>query len=359
MNQHSYSLQKYSGTRSRFECPACGQKHCFTRYVDEDGNFLSELVGRCDHESSCGYHYTPKDYFRDHPEANSGHDWRELTDEERKRLFPVKKPQPPLCTIPIEYVTKSVRPEYHSSLTQFLSDKIDPLVLEGVVCLYQVGVTKNRSAIFFQLDTQGRCRSGKVMKYDSSTGHRIKDEKVPNAITWIHSILKKQGVLPEDWTMTQCLFGEHLLPKYPDSKVALVESEKTAIICAAFMPRYVWVATGGKSQLGDKLKVLRGRDVIAFPDADAFDEWSTKLKGIPGVSIKISDYLEKNASLEDKQAKVDIADLLLRNNAPPTPVKMTEPEDPILRYFSPEHREEIKALIDDFDLIPVSVTKIE
>ena len=358
MDQHSFSLQKYAGTRSRYECPACGQKRCFTRYVDENGDFLSEEVGRCDHESSCGYHYTPKDYFRDHPDAKSGHDWRELTYEERQRLLPTKKPQQPLCTIPQEFVTRSVRPSVHSSLTQFLATKIDPLVLECVICEYQVGVTKDRSAIFFQIDSHGRCRSGKVMKYDSSTGHRIKDERIPKAITWIHTLLKKSGVLPDTWTMTQCLFGEHLLPKYPDRKVALVESEKTAIICAAKIPQYIWVATGGKSQLGDKLAVLRGRDVIAFPDSDAYDEWSQKLVGIPGVSIKISDYLEKNATEADRQAKVDIADLLLHQDSPAAPVKVTPPEDPILKYFAPEHRENVKALIEELDLMPVSITKI-
>jgi len=26
-------------------------------------------VGKCDHEQSCGYHYTPREYFRDNPEA--------------------------------------------------------------------------------------------------------------------------------------------------------------------------------------------------------------------------------------------------------------------------------------------------
>ncbi len=59
------------------------------------------------------------------------------------------------------------------------------------------------------------------------------------------------------------MFGEHLLKKYPDKPVCLVEAEKTALICAAMVP--VWVAVGGKTQLGDKVEVLYGRTVIAFP----------------------------------------------------------------------------------------------
>lgn len=68
------------------------------------------------------------------------------------------------------------------------------------------------------------------MKYNRETGHRIKDEAMPNRITWVHSLLKKQGVLPQEWELTQCLFGEHLLKKYPDKPVCLVEAEKTALI---------------------------------------------------------------------------------------------------------------------------------
>ena len=63
-----YNLQKYNGINSRYTCPRCGRKRCFTLYVDEKGEPLHESVGRCDHSSSCAYHYTPKQYFADHPE---------------------------------------------------------------------------------------------------------------------------------------------------------------------------------------------------------------------------------------------------------------------------------------------------
>ena len=38
------------------------------------------------------------------------------------------------------------------------------------------------AAIFFQIDQEGRCRTGKIMKYDAETGHRIKDPNVPGAL---------------------------------------------------------------------------------------------------------------------------------------------------------------------------------
>lgn len=360
MNRHSYSLQKYAGTQSRHTCPNCGGKRCFTRYIDEEGNYLSDEVGRCDHESACGYHYTPSDYFRDHPDAKPGHDWRELTAEERIRLLSKPKPQTPICTIPEAIITRSVRPEIHSNLTLYLSTILDPVVLEGVIFLYRLGVTKDRDTIFFQIDAQGRCRTGKIMKYNPSTGHRIKDENVPSKITWVHSLLKARGSLPPSWTLTQCLFGEHLLPQYPQRKVALVESEKTAVICAALMPSYIWLATGGKTQLGDKLSVLAGREVIAFPDVDGYEEWKKKLSTSGSLNIRISDYLEKNATPEDREAHIDIADLLLRQNSQTqrSETAHQKPENSILKYFAPEHREQVQLLIDELDLVPVSITKI-
>ena len=96
---HTYSLQKYAGPSSRYTCPNCGGAHKFTRYVDEEGNILAENVGRCDRESSCGYHYTPKQFFQDHPEARpDADDWRKAPDWLKKTCPPCPPcpPRPPV-----------------------------------------------------------------------------------------------------------------------------------------------------------------------------------------------------------------------------------------------------------------------
>ena len=60
------------------------------------------------------------------------------------------------------------------------------------------------------------------------------------------------------------------------------------------MPKYIWLASGGKSQLKpEKLSVLKGRRVIAFPDVDGYQEWKEKLSKIEGLTITVSDVLEK------------------------------------------------------------------
>lgn len=87
------------------------------------------------------------------------------------------------------------------------------------------------------------------MQYNPDDGHRVKNGQT-STVDWIHSLLKRRHELAEEWQLSQCLFGEHLLNTYPDKVVVLVESEKSAVIGSAIFPGYVWLATGGKSQLG-------------------------------------------------------------------------------------------------------------
>ena len=346
---HTYCLQPYKGPGSRFTCPACGEKHCFTLYVDESGDYLNEAVGRCNHESRCGYHYTPKQFFADNPSACS--DWKE-------NFFRVPQPvvkntvKKQLWTITTDIVKSTVNPAIDSDFTLFLRGLIGKKNTVSTVKEYHIGVTKRRDVIFYQIDTQGRCRTGKIMKYDRETGHRVKDEKVGGRITWVHSLLKQSrnpGLrLPEDWELTQCLFGEHLLRQYPLKNVALVESEKTAVICSSFWPEYIWLATGGKSQLNDRLQVLRGRKVVAFPDVDGFSEWKEKLSRVRGLDITVSDVLEKEASFEDRENHVDIADLLIRQHR-----KEHMDITPVERYEEPRMHPtflKLKGLVGGYDM---------
>ena len=103
-----------------------------------------------------------------------------------------------------------------------------------------------------------------------------------------------RGRVPPEWRLTQCLFGEHLLHDKVNANVALVESEKTAVICSLLLPEYIWLATGGKSRFNDRLMVLKGRKVTDFPDIDGYDEWRKKAKNYPMLDITISDILERN-----------------------------------------------------------------
>ena len=379
---HFYSLAKYRGKSSRLACPNCGRQFCFTPYVDPDGNILSEECGRCDHESSCGYHFTPHQFFQMHPEAKpQTEDWRKEPDWLRQSQYRSKpkteiktKPTPPpttgICTIPMETVLKTVRTKPVSDFLYYLCNLFDVDTILRLVREYLIGVTKAGDAIFYQIDRQGRCRTGKVMKYNRDTGHRIKDESVSGRITWVHSLMKSRGQLPDNWQLTQCLFGEHLLRKYPESPVILVEAEKTAIIGSGYYPECVWVAVGGKTQLGDKIDILAGRKIVAFPDIDAYDAWCTEFEKRPYLTVKVSDLLVREATPEDFESQIDIADLLVRYKQkspsyvpskpqapPPTELYSDNPVmQEVMKYISPEHWENVDALIRDLDLELVSVT---
>lgn len=299
-----YHLEKYHGPSSRYTCPKCGRVRAFTRYVDDDGRCIDETVGRCDHESSCGYHYTPKQYFLDNPD-NQERPWNarpRWTTGSR----PAPQPQKPDYIDPV-YVVKSK--SLNSTLADYLLYLFDEDAIKRVWAEYFIGATKDMGVVFWQVDAAGKARTAKIIHYHTN-GHRDKER----GANWVHAILKRKKAVPESFHLVQCLFGEHLLAKHPDKTVALVEAEKTAVVCAMQFPDFVWVATGGKSQMsGDKMGVLRGRNVVAFPDADGLAAWTDKAKELAkiGVCLNVQDYIERNATPEQKAMGADIADLIL------------------------------------------------
>ncbi len=95
MNAYRFHLEKYR-YGSKTECPNCGKKRCFVRYIDETGTVhFPASVGKCDHEQSCGYHYAPRAYFQDNPEAVSN-DGRRIERAFRQSFIPNRHRSSPL-----------------------------------------------------------------------------------------------------------------------------------------------------------------------------------------------------------------------------------------------------------------------
>ena len=306
-----YHLQKYAGISSRHTCPACERPRCFTLYIDDNGNILHPTVGRCDHESSCGYHRTPRQYFLDHPEHR--HFVIPSERSESRNLLHYRHARPDRASPGIIPQNLIPPPSATNHLITFLKTMIPSSAIDRIIADYRLASTPDQAIIFLQIDQDNQCRTGKIMQYNPATGHRIKDPNKPGRINWLHSILKRRKQLLRDWQLTQCLFGEHLLPQHPDKTVALVESEKTAIICSAMMPQYLWLATGGKSGLtSERLSSLKGRKIIVFPDIDAFKDWQQKIFTFPHLDIRISRLLEDNATPADRAAHIDLADWILK-----------------------------------------------
>ncbi len=306
-----YHLQKYAGISSRHTCPACERPRCFTLYIDDNGNILHPTVGRCDHESSCGYHRTPRQYFHDHPEHR--HFVIPSERSESRHLHHDRHARPNRASPGIIPQNLIPLPSGSNHLITYLKTMIPSSAIDRIIADYRLASTPDQAIIFLQIDQDNQCRTGKIMQYNPATGHRIKDPDKPGRINWLHSILKRRKQLPPDWQLTQCLFGEHLLPQHQDKTIALVESEKTAIICSAMMPQYLWLATGGKSGLtAERLASLKGRKIIVFPDIDAFKDWQQKIFTFPHLDIRISRLLEDNATPADRAAHIDLADWILK-----------------------------------------------
>ena len=59
--------------------------------------------------------------------------------------------------------------------------------------------------------------------------------------------------------------------------------------------------------------MLKDREVVLFPDLGAYDKWLHKVNTLSLYSLCVlSDFLEKNATIEERNAGMDLADYLIR-----------------------------------------------
>ena len=322
-------LQKYKGISTRHTCPECGQKQSFTLYLDGKNNApIHSKVGKCNRESKCGYHYTPKQFYNDNPSISIDTTSLNGCWDKSKPIVPLIPPG----TIPFSFVERSV--SYKSNFVRFLCEILTDEQIQAIGENYALGATKTSEVIFWQIDIQGKVRTGKIMQYNPDTGRRLKHES--GAIDWVHNKLKKIGTLPEDFNLKQCFFGEHLLKLYPEKTVAIVESEKSALIASAVFPDLVWLSAGNIHGLSiEKCEVLKSRNIILFPDLNAFDKWSEKaiqIKKEYNCNITVSSLLEDIATPEAKADGLDLADYLIEQLRK----RNYEPLQAIQSHFTPE-----------------------
>ena len=177
---------------------------------------------------------------------------------------------------------------------------------------YRLGMSQDGGVIFWQIDEEGRTRDGKIMYYREDC-HRDKSHHP----SWASARLKAYYGYDGDLPVERCLFGLHLLGVVGGA-VCVVEAEKTAVICSELFPQSIWMAAGGLSALSaEKLRPLRDHKVVLFPDTDPDGTTYACWKAIAGEAsrsflspIYVSPLLERHATPEQKEAKIDIVDLL-------------------------------------------------
>lgn len=326
---HRFTLEKYRTPASRHTCPECGKRREFTRYVDTRGEVeLPANVGKCNREMNCGYHYTPRQYFKDAGICfdRQGNIQTGRTDAPRRtvsRPQPTAAPMPTSSHIDPAIFRRSLAGYECNNFAKFLRSKFGQETADAALMRYNVGTSRHwqnaGGTVFWQVDISSKVRTGKVMLYDADTGKRDKSEH--RKPTWVHALLK----LP-DFHLQQCFFGEHLLSSEPGKVVAVVESEKTAIIASVYFAHLncFWLATGGKNfPPPERWEALRGRRIVLYPDTGQpkgtdtqtpFERWSAKADELrkAGFQVSVSDLLERRASADEREAGADLADYLLR-----------------------------------------------
>ena len=269
MTQYKYHLDK---TSNKFNCPKCNKKR-FVKYVETETNHYAESqYGRCDRETNCGYSL--------YPSNNSVVSYDYLITPPAKPSYIEKE------TLQKTLIKYDINPLVNYLYGNYRKDEV-----KNTIEKYNLGTAKifDGATIFWQKDDTGNIRTGKIMAYDTSTGKRLKTKDGKPLINWVHSILKKPN-----YNLKQCLFGLHLLNQ-TIKQVAIVESEKTALIMSIEFPQHTWMSAGSLQGFKyEYLAPLREKKITAFPDKGAYNKWKKTADALnnEGFSIEVSKLLE-------------------------------------------------------------------
>jgi hypothetical protein len=322
-------MYKYSldSTSKKFVCPRC-EKKTFVRYFNNETNeYLESNLGRCDRESNCSYHK--------YPEKNNS-----------SESFPiiVKKSK---SIINSDQVAIHGRNFKRNNFIQFLKNFFAEDAIKVAILKYLIGTSSfwDGATVFWQINQKQEVVTGKVMLYNSETGKRVKQ---PFAhINWMHKVLKI-----EKFNLSQCLFGLHLINEYSGSTIAIVESEKSAIIMSILFPNYLWLATGSKSNFKMQLlEPIKKFKIITFPDNSEYCDWQKTCDELKGNGFDI--ICSKKSESEKYQKGFDLVDIyieLFKKNNSNSSINL------IINSLSIVEKLKIKypcfkLLINEFDLI--------
>ena len=216
-------------------------------------------------------------------------------------------------------------------------DTIQRKRVEEMIGLYDVGHGKHGHTIFWQIDEQGRLRTGKMMKYRTD-GHR--DKQASWNFDFIHATLRRHRdpvtgestdeppypfphlFNPDKQEAQVTFFGYHLLNHWKRKDIAqtvcIVESEKTALLMAIAYGNHakqVWIACGGLEMLTrERLKPIidQGRRIILYPDRDGIEKWRVKMEQLPYARMTIDTRPVTDWWQPCDGEKADIADVVIR-----------------------------------------------
>lgn len=343
--KHRFTLDRSS---RKYYCPSCGKKE-FVKYIDRHtGNYLPDQYGRCDRENNCAYFLDPYNdgYAKMIQDQERGFEIDPVRRKSftRSKSIKVKKPDP--VFMPKEVLRHTLKGYDENVFIQNLCSRIphpfEASDVEKVISLYRLGTVTDDyltddyltgATTFPYIDAKGNIRTIQVRLYDKNNHgaggnfihsmiekcHTREKEPLP---AWLKSYNKNEKKV-------SCLFGEHLLSRYPKNPVAIAEGPKQAIYGTLYFglpdnpKKPVWLATFNESSLNVEIcRPLAGRNVTLYPDLSiggkTYRNWCEKAKEIqkrvPGLVIQVSDLLERLATDADRKAGNDLADYLIKHD---------------------------------------------
>ena len=180
--------------------------------------------------------------------------------------------------------------------------------------MYCVGGWKDGRVVFWQIDHDGHPRAAKLMRY-LPDGHRDKHAH-PG---WIYNQEGcRQQLNPDRHEVMKPLFGSHLLAKYTNAVVNIVESEKTAVIMANYYGKpeeQLWLACGGLQHLRlESMQPLidQGRTIWLWPDKNGREAWQEVCDKLGYDKCRVYTHFFDSCWTEADGMKADVADIAIR-----------------------------------------------
>ena len=233
-------------------------------------------------------------------------------------------PPPPPLEIPRDWVSRTMKlAPMATFVTWYYSlpwSVAQISRMHNTLWQYCVGGWRDHRVVFWQIDSDGVPRAAKLMDYEPN-GHRNKMAH-PG---WIYNQDGcRQICKPDEHSILKPLFGSHLLKRYPNATVNVVESEKTAIIMANYygcLESQLWLACGGLKflQLESMQPLIdQGRRVWLWPDKDGIDKWQEVADKLGSEQVQVyTKFFETCWEPQDGE-KADAADITIRIMGDPT-----------------------------------------
>ena len=322
----SYKYLYVFDKKNKFDCPYCEGKKTWRKYINvETGEYCPEEYGICDRSESCGAHYKPP--------------YNKNISQNIKENKSVSNTQKIKTYIPHEVCKNSIKDFMNSCFAKGLinTNFFSPGIIEKTLTAYAIGNFKgfgdykNATTIPY-VDEKGNIHAIQCKTFDKDLH--------TNESSWVHSLYaynKEIGFKKYPWlkdyleneTKQSCLFGAHLLAKYPNNPINLVESPKTAIICTLVygLPKgkndhdtSIWLATGSKGNLTlNRLECLKGKRVRVFADLSennqTYRDWKKRMSNISNklnIKYEFDNSIYDISTPEEQKKGLDLADFLLK-----------------------------------------------